>query len=130
MAGQVVTLECLCDGVDNVALADLTSRQVHRHVEAFATRDGAAPLSDIAARFVEHECAQRNDKARLFGDRNELGWRNHLTVVLPTSERFETIDTTIGQRDQWLEVRLEVALGECATQTAFQGNAASHSLTH
>lgn len=80
----------LADILRQVAAAELDCRNVDGDLDALR------PLRCIVAGPVQNPTADINDKADLFGKRNEIHRRNAASSwVVPTDQRFETTDAPL-----------------------------------
>ena len=89
------------------------------------------PRLRLRARLAQHPFAERNDQARVLGDRDELRRRHQPLVRLrPAQQRFGAADAPRGEVDQRLVVQHELAVLERAPQVGLGREAAAHALGH
>src|SRR4051794_25265204 len=99
-------------------MAQLHRREVDRNSRPHT---GILPRSSLAARLIEHPCAQLDDHAASLGYRNELRWRYQTPLgVLPADQRLEPDHPAGGELNLWLVVKHELGRIECPAEVALQ----------
>ena len=87
-------------------LRELHARDVDVQREPLASRHRALPVSELAAGLVQHPVAERNDEARLLGDRDELvGPISPWSGCDQRDERLESAQLPRAQIEDRLVVR-------------------------
>jgi len=79
------------------------------------------PLTHLLTGFFEHPLANRDDQARVLGQRNEVaGWDQALVRVFPAHERLQACNAAVVQGKDRLVVHAQLAALDGAMQLAFQ----------
>src|SRR5689334_25231109 len=103
--------------VGQLAVGDLSRREVDRDVEGPLVRAQLVPLEHLAAGAFERPAADRLDQAAVLGDRDEVaGVEQAALRVAPAHQRLETGDLDAAQREQGLVVQLELVAVESLAQ--------------
>jgi hypothetical protein len=89
------------------------------------------PLRRSGAGLPDHPFAHRDDEADLFGQRNEVGRRDHpLARMIPAYQGLEAADFLARQVDDRLIVQLEFACRQRLAQILFHDAAGLHLQVH
>ena len=93
----------LLHGSEEARLLDLAARYVDAHEQRRGDDSGPLPGHDPLAGFAEDPSADRQDRAVLLGDLDELARRYEAAArVLPANERLESGDASRLERDDRL----------------------------
>ncbi len=122
--------ERVADVGHDVALVDLPRREVDGDRQLPA-RLRSQHARAVPAALVQHPPADRQDQARLLGDRDELVRRDHAALrVAPPQERLHAGRLAVLQAHDGLVVQLEPAFGDRPLEIAAQLQAGEHPLVH
>ena len=109
------------DGRDEIRHRELARRQVDAHHEVARRRVAALPLADLLARGLEHPAADRQDEARLLGERDERQRRHDAAGrVEPAQERLHADDPAGRELDDRLVVEPELGAVDGAPQVVLE----------
>ena len=90
----------VADVGDDVAVLQLLDRQVHAHRTAAApSGEQARESGGLAAGLAQHPAPDRDDQARLLGERDELVRADQAALgVLPAQQRLDARDAPSARR--------------------------------
>src|SRR5450432_1922641 len=89
------------------------------------------PLGCGGAGLPDHPLSHRDDKADLFRQRNERGWRDYSPLrVIPADQGLESADFVAREIHHRLIVELELAGGQRLAQVLFHDATALHLQIH
>ena len=108
---------------------ELTGREVHAHRQPGPVARGVVPQLRLATRFLERPRTERNDEARLLGERDELRWRDQPAFgMLPADERFEPGERATRDVEHRLVVHTQLAALDGAVQRAAGAEVVDHTV--
>ena len=114
-------------GIDSrhqAGVGDVVRRHIDMHVQVGERLVAQLPFLELAAGAAQHEVGQRDDQARLFGDRDEGQRADGAQFrVVPARQRLEAGDAARGHVEQRLVGHRQLPGGQRAPQVAFEPQA-------
>ena len=118
---EAALLQCGADILDESRVCELLAGDVDGDGEARKSGEGRMPGLELAAGVAKDPIAERENKARVFGDVDELVGRDEAEAGrLPADESLETSDVPGGQIEDGLVEEAKSVLAEGGAEFLFK----------